>query len=434
MISTAKRRAASALAVLALAAAAARADDRAPVPDVPASARALTWDDCVRAAFEKSPDLLSATRASEQGRASWLQSYNGVLPSASLSNSYASGSATNGRAGYSAAASASMSVFDMGKIASIRSASASYDQTLASLRSASASVRFALRQAYANVLFAEESVDVARTVLAIRKTGADMVTLRYQSGHEYKGNMMNAQAQQLQAEIGLAQAIRSLRSTRRAFARQLGFDDFAEVTATGTLSAAAPPPPPTDESSLVEHRPDVQLQEAVLKSAKASVASSETSLWPSLTANYARTRGSAPREFPGSPYGWTAGATLSLPLFAGGPTAAYFSIAASKRGLEKAEQDLRVSRDAAVVDLENAWASYANAVDQALVQRATLASSRQRNDEADVRYASGLLTFDNWTVIVSQRVSDEQSAVQTVRDAVVAQAAWEKSLGRVLGE
>ncbi|MBI3565683.1 MAG: hypothetical protein HY079_10845, partial [Elusimicrobia bacterium] len=79
-------------------------------------------------------------------------------------------------------------------------------------------------------------------------------------------------------------------------------------------------------------------------------------------------------------------------------------------------------------------ASYANAVDQVGSQRAQLEASRQRNDEADVRYASGLLSFDNWTVIVSQRVSDEQSAVSSVRDAVVAQAAWEKALGKVLGE
>jgi len=429
------RRAGAALAaVLAAASAAASAEGLAPVPEPRPVARVLAWEDCVRLALDRSPDLTAALRASEASRASYRQSYNGVLPNVALSNSYASGSAAAGRASYSAAATAGVSLFDLGKISSIRSASASYDQSLASLRQASANVRFGLRSSYASVLLADINVEVARRILEIRRVGAEMVSLRYQSGHEYKGNMMNASAQRLQAEAAVAQSRRALRSTRRAFARQLGLDDFEEVAATGTLAAAEPPPPPADVFSLLAARPDVQLQEAVVKGAKASVLSSESPLFPSLTATYARTRGAAGREFPSGPYGWTAGATLSYPLFGGGPTNAYFAVQASRRGLEKSEQDLRTTRDAAVADLESSWASYANAVDQVRVQRASLESSRERNDEADVRYASGLLSFDNWTVIVSQRVSDEQSAVQSLRDAVVAQAAWEKALGKILGE
>ncbi len=415
----------------------ATSSELAPVPEERAASRVLSWDDCVKLALERSPDLLSALRASESSRASYLQSYNGVLPNLSLTNSYASGSSAlngNGKPSYSAAASAGVSLFDLGKISNIRSASAAYDQTLASLRQTSANLRLNLRTAYASVLLAEINVDVSRRILEIRRVGAEMVTLRYQSGHEYKGNMMNTDAQYLQAQATLAAALRSLRSTRRTFARQLGLDDFEEVTATGTLAAAPPPLPPVETLALLDQRPDVQLQEAVLRSTKASLLSSESSLFPSLTANYSRTRGSSGSEFPASPYGWSAGATLSYPLFGGGPTNTYFAVQASKRSLERAEEDLRTTRDAAVAELENNWASYAGAVDTARVQQAQLVAARQRNDEADVQYATGLVTFDNWSLIVTERVSDEQSAVQSLRDAVVAQAAWEKSLGKILGE
>ncbi len=426
--------AAACAAALAAAAGAAPASTLAPVPEDRAPSRVLTWDDCLKLAFERNPDLASAFNASLASQASYRQSYNGVMPNVTLSNSYASGSAVAGKPGYSAAASAGVSLFDMGKISSIRSASAAYDQALASLRQTSANVRFNLRQAYANVLLSQINVDVATRILAIRRVGAEMVSLRYQSGHEYKGNMMNTDAQRLQAEATLAQARRSLRSTRRAFARQLGLDEFEEVSATGTLAAAEPPPPPADVFALLSARPDVQLQEAVLRGARASVLSSESGLWPSLTASFARTRGSSGAEFPSGPYGWTGGATLSYPLFGGGPTNTYFAVQAAKRGLEKSEADLRTTRDAAVADLESNWAAYASAVDQVRVQQAQLDSARQRNDEADVRYATGLLTFDNWSLIVTERVGDEQSAVQSLRDAVVAQAAWEKSLGKILGE
>src|SRR5579859_5498359 len=298
-----------------LVAVATRAWALAPVPALAAPARSLSWQDCVALALQRNPDLASAARASESSRAGYLGSFNALLPSLTLSNSVGSGSSSNGHPSYEAAATADVSLFDMGKVAGIRTASAAYDQTLASLRQASAGVRFSLRQTYASVLFAETSVGVATRILDIRRHGAEMVTLRYQSGHEYKGNMMNAQAQQLQAEASLAQARRELRASRRALDRQLGLDEFEEVTATGDLVAQEPPVPPARMLDLLEARPDVALQEAVLRGAKAALASSESSLWPSLTASYSRTRGSsgllgaASPEFPSSPYGWSAGAT-----------------------------------------------------------------------------------------------------------------------------
>ncbi len=410
------------------------AQDLSPIPEARTISRTLTWEDCVQIALSRNSDLTSALRASEASRALYLKSYNGLLPTAILSNSYGSGSSTGGKASYSATASAGVTLFDLGRISDIRSASASLDQAIAGARQASAMLRYNLRVAFASVLFAEVNVDVARRNLEIRRSGAEMVSLRYDSGHEYKGNMMNAQAQRLQTEAALAQSQRTLRSTRRVLARQIGLDDFEEVTATGTLSALPAPPAPADTLSLLSARPDVQLQESTLRLAKAATLSAQSPLWPSLTASYARTRGPSGTEFPATPYGWSAGATLSYPLFGSGPTDAYFAMQASRRNLERSQADLRTTRMAAVAELESAWAAYASAVDQVRVQQAQLEASRQRNNEADVRYASGLLTFDNWTLIVSQRVSDEQGAVQARRDAVVAQANWEKALGKVLGE
>jgi len=177
----------------------------------------------------------------------------------------------------------------------------------------------------------------------------------------------------------------------------------------------------------------VLLQEAVVKSQRASVASAQSPLWPSLSASYTRSR-SGPYEFPDPNYGWSAGAVLSLPIFGGGPTSTYFAVKSAKNSLEKSLQDLRTVRDAAIVDLENTWAAYANTMDGLRVAEANLESSRQRNAEAEVRYASGLITYDNWEVIVAEWVSAEQQDKQAQLNAVTAQAAWEKSLGKALGE
>jgi hypothetical protein len=68
------------------------------------------------------------------------------------------------------------------------------------------------------------------------------------------------------------------------------------------------------------------------------------------------------------------------------------------------------------------------------VQQALLAAARQRSAEADVRYQSGLLTYDNWEIIVSDRISTERQAISAKLAAVNAEAAWERSLGKGLGE
>ena len=409
------------------------AEGMAPLPPAAPAARELAWEDCVAIAAEKNPSLVSSQYAKGASRASYLKSFNGLLPTLSLSNSYSSSKGSEGRASYSASASAGLTLFDMGDIASIRSAAAGYSQSESSLRQASANLRYSLRQAFVEAYMAERNVEVARKILEIRGGNAERVALKYQSGKEYKGSMLSAQAQHLRAQAGLSAALRGLRTARRGLDQQLGLDDFTEVAATGTLTAAAPPELPADLSALVDGRPDVLLQEAVIRSQRASVASARSTLWPTLSASYSRTRG-GDTEFPSATYGWSAGAVLSLPVFGSGPTSTYFAVSGAKRNLEKAQQDLRAARNAALVDLEESWAAYADAADGLRVAEAVRESARQRNAEAEIRYASGLLSFDNWEVIVGEWVNAEQSALQARSAAVTAQAAWEKALGKALGE
>lgn len=397
-----------------------------------AQVRVLTWDECVAEAAHANPTLASSRLSLDASRASYYGSWNGLLPRLSLSNSV-SESDSSRQPAWSASASASISLFDMGKIASIRSASASLSSAEASLRRASADLRSALRRAFSALMFSQASLEVAAGILEIRRHDSELVTLRYDSGRESKGNMLRAKAQTLQAGVSVSSAERDLRSARREMARQLGREGFEAFTASGTFASAAPPARPDDFRALLPLRPDVAAAEASVRSAQASRAQSSSDLWPSLSANYSRTRSDSV-EFPSARTGWSAGATLSYPLFGGGPTATYFSVAASRRSYDKAASDLSATRQQALADLESAWSDFADAADGVRVQDALLEAARQRNDEADIRYASGLLSFDNWEVIVSDRVSTERQSLSARRAAMDAETAWDRALGRALGE
>ena len=396
----------------------------------------LTWEDCVRIAGQRNPDLLSARKSLESQRARTLGSYNGLMPQVTLSNSRTeSGPASLGRTGgpqWQAQGSAGMDLFNLKNYADIGSASANQAQVSAQLRLESAALRFSLRQAFADFLLAQEQVTVSSKIMEIRKTNARTVSLRYASGRESKGNKMKAEAELFQAEAELAQAVRSLRSTRVELNRQLGRDDFAVTAATGTLETAALPPPPDGDSLLAGH-PQIASFEAAEAVARAGVKSAWGQVFPNLSLNYSRSFVDS-KEFPTANAQWSASGVLSLPLFGGGPTASWYAVTAAKRNFEKTQEDLRSAKLQVRGALESSWAGLAGSIDQVEVQRRFLAAANQRNDEAAIRYSSGLMTFEEWELVVSDFVNFERGMVQSRRDAVVAEAAWRKALGKGLEE
>src|SRR5205823_3521013 len=135
------------------------------------------------------------------------------------------------------------------------------------------------------------------------KDNAQMVSLRYQSGRESKGNNMNTQAQLLQAETSLDQSNRQLRVAQQELSQAIGKDDFSALIVTGTWTSPPVPRPRPDFSALLLKQPRIQTQEAVLDQARAAIKTAHSALWPTLTLNYSKgTQGAT--EFPQNPF-WT---------------------------------------------------------------------------------------------------------------------------------
>jgi outer membrane protein TolC len=125
---------------------------------------------------------------------------------------------------------------------------------------------------------------------------------------------------------------------------------------------------------------------------------------------------------------------LSYPLCSGGPTSVYYAASAAKRGVEEARANRRSVRNAAAVSLENTWTNWFKATGTVKVGVSLLEAARQRNIEADVRYDSGLLTYDNWEIISTDRITQERQLLSDRLNAAAAEAAWKQALGKGLGE
>ena len=401
------------------------------VPSVP-----LSWADCVSMALKRNPGLASAGHSLDASMASYKGSYNGVMPNLSLSHSYSNSENTAASGGntifWQTAGQVNWDIFDISQINSIKISQILTVQARANLQQASATLRFNLAKAFYQLLYDQENIQVSKNILDMRDKEAQLVALRYDSGTEYKGNMLRANAQLLQAKADLAQSIRNLRADQRALNQQLGLDEFTVISATSTLEVREPGDLPKDFEPLLRSRPDVILQQAVLRTSELNLSQSKSSLWPNLSANYTLSS-SGPNEFSGAPHsGWGVG--LSYPLFGGGPTATYYAVSAAKSNLEKSQEDLRSMREQALSDIETSWSGFAGAVDQVKVQFALLDAARTRNDEADIRYSSGLTTYDEWEIIASDRINQEHQAIQAQLNALNAEASWSRSLGKQLEE
>lgn len=244
-------------------------------------------------------------------------------------------------------------------------------------------------------------------------------------------SLKRAEAELAEAEAGRAQAARALRVSRRELSRRLGLGADEVLLASGTLNIGPLPALP-DSAALAASHPAV-LQSAASESlARAALAEARSAFVPTLSV-------SAGKSFRGPGYfpekaSWSAAGVLSLPLFGGGPTAAYHDTAAAGRDVAKAGEDLRSAREAVRAGIEASWAGLADNSDQLEVQRGFLEAARQRNEESSVRYSSGLMSFENWEQVVTELVSSERGWVRSRRDAVLAEADWNNSTGRALGE
>jgi outer membrane protein TolC len=281
-------------------------------------------------------------------------------------------------------------------------------------------------------LYTQEEIGVNKSIRDLWDQNAQMISLRYDSGRESKGNDMRTQAEFLQADVALTQAGRDLQVSRQQLAQALGQDDFSALSVTGTWAAARAPETAPDLNALVDHLPSVLVQNAVVDQAKASIHAAQSALFPTLSLNYNRgLEGSS--EFPKSPY-WIFTGLVSYPLFGGGPTATYYAVSAANKTYQKAQQDLQTVRLQARSTLESAWSGFALAEDQVRVQRAFLDSAIQRKQESDIMYQSGLMTFQDWELIMNDYVNFQKSYLSAEQNLISAEGQWRFATGQQVGE
>lgn len=257
-----------------------------------------------------------------------------------------------------------------------------------------------------------------------------MVRLRYESGRENKGSALLSGANLNQARYDLIVAENTRRSAKAALAAVLALDlPEADPEAVEFVGNVPTQPPGTVPSFLdllptvPEHLRAVASQEA----AEFNTVVARGAFFPivDLTASIGR---NSLLDFSPDTRAWSLGFRITVPLFNGLSNFGSLRNAASN---QRAATFSRFSIDRGqITQLVQTYNRYVEATTKLKVDQSFRDAALVRADIGRRKYNNGLLSFEDWDVIENDLINRQRTYLQSKRDRVVAEAAWERAQGR----
>ncbi|MCE0521926.1 MAG: TolC family protein [Methylacidiphilales bacterium] len=407
-----------------------QADPAAKTPSVPGTQ--LTWQDCVRLATQENPDLQSSREAVLNSDAVRMGAYSALYPQISINVGNTLG---EGRGNlyspyvysrlYIAQLSISQTIFNgFATKGNIDQARAQLNLAFANLNGEKASLSFNLKSAFAQLLYAQKLIKISQQVIDIQDSNARLVKLLYEGGSEDRGNMQLSQANLDQAYFNLDQAIRTRDLSGVQLGVYIGQNLAPPVLAEGELQTDVLPVKP-DFNQLALLTPAYYQHKAQVDAAAAGITIADSGWYPTITANAAGQRSDT--QFPLQGQGWSAGISVSYPLFQGGAT--YFNVKAASASLREALENLRSGTNDAALTLAQMFKNMVDAEDNVRIQKELLDATELRYKIAEADYKNGLMSFQDFNTITESYVSQLQTLLSAQLAAVIAEAGWEEARG-----
>jgi outer membrane protein TolC len=398
--------------------------------DVPGTQ--LTWEDCVRLAIRENPDLQASREAILNSDAVRMGAYSALYPQISLSFGDSRSDATANlfspyvySTSYAEQVSVSQMIFNgFATKGNIDQARAQLNLAFADFDGEKATVSFNLKSAFAQLIYAQKLIKISQNVIDIRQSNARLVKLLYEGGSEDKGDMQLSQANLDQALYNLDQAVRTRDLSGVQLGVFIGQNLSAPVLAEGELQTEVLPVIP-DFTQLALLTPSYFQHKAQVDAAAAGITIADSGWYPTVTANASANRSDS--QFPIKGQGWSAGFSVSYPIFQGGAT--YFDVKAASASLREALANLRSGTNDAALTLAQMFKGMVDAEDNVRIQQELLDATALRYKIAEADYRNGLLSFEDFNNITDDYVSQQQSLLSAQLSAVVSEASWEEARG-----
>ncbi len=389
----------------------------------------LTLSDCLSLAGENNPRLVQLRTSIEQSRTGVTSAYSSFYPSVNLSSSYRNNeSPSGGRSGsYSSSIGLSLPLYQGGNIrAGVKIARIQVQMAEENYRQGEDEVVLSVKEAFFKILLKQEQIALADDVLKRRKEDLVLIRLKYDAGRESSPAVKESEASLLQSEYDREQTEEELILAQIELNLLLGRSRRAEVSIEYEDEDVNFPP----LESLIEEakavRPDILNERANSEVLKVQITQAKSDYLPrvSLSSSY----GWGGKDFSRQTGDWSAGVSLSLPIFEGFSTQA--KVKQATLSLKEQQSRLQELEQQIEEEIEQAYSNYELAGKVIEVYEKTLQAAREIYQLTKLQYEQGLTSY----FFLQQKESDlanaESRYVNALYNLRVSMARLENAWGR----
>jgi TolC family type I secretion outer membrane protein len=392
----------------------------------------LTLQQCLDIARQRNPTMAAAAFAVDAADARVGQARSAYYPQISLSGNYNKYSVytdpTNGSQDlYQGNATLTQNIYDFGKTPStVRIQKLDRDAAQSDERNTASLVGFGVKQAYYNLLQEEKNREVAIETVKLTQDQLDQAKGFFDAGVKSKYDVTSAEVNVSNAKLAQIRAENAVKVARVTLKNAMGAPDLADFIIEDTLAFHKNPITFDDAvQQAYANRPDLQSVVARREASKESVSLARTGYYPTLTgnANYNRT-GDA---FVPEQSGWSAGVTLTFPLFNGFLTNNQVKEAKQNLNIQKANEE--ALRQSILLDVQQAYLNMRALEDGVAVAELTVQQAQENYDIVNGRYGAGVgspLDVTNALVGLSNAKTNYIAALASYKTA---EAALLKAMG-----
>ncbi len=357
--------------------------------------------------------------------------YSRIDPVSSTGRTAASSTTGRSHDQYTGSVGLKQNLYDFGKTAEqIKVREFNLGSSRADLENVRNQTVFNVKQAYYSVLQAEKTKGVAEE--AVRQFEQHLLQARgfYEVGVKPKYDVTSAEVALSEAMVALIKARNGLKIARIGLNNAMGapeapgFEivDDAEMTLravreyTGTLEDAL--------SKAFANRPDLRSAVEKRRSAERGVELAKKGYYPYLS-------GTAAYNWSGESFplddGWSAGASITIPIFSGFLTK--YQVAESKSDLRAADANTELLRQSVIFEVQQAYFNLKEAEERIPAAELAVKKAAENLDLANARYSTGVGNPVE-TTDASVAYSNAKLAYgQALTDYNIAQAFLEKAVG-----
>ncbi len=390
---------------------------------------ALDWNELKSAALLSAPSLKSAKadlESSKSGvdsaKASFYPKVNSSLTASRAVDTDINKSSNS----YAAALSLEQSLYASGRDqAQLSAAKASQNATAATLKANSVALRASLRKAWNNALYLNELAKITLRNINRRKSNYQIVSLRYSGGRENKGSVLRTEATTLQAKLTSEQAAARAILAKGDLSVIAGREISEGETLTGDLKGTEPVISKTSNQN-----PTITASELKLTAAEESLKSAKARYLPEVSLSAAARKSASP-DLPLHDPVYSAGVTLTVPLFNPATSADVRSAAARTTSASVALAQAKATQDQKI---KTAMSQYQFAVKNLEISKKSYEASKLQAEVSRQRYTLGLMSFQDWDSFENDFIRSELDVLQSEKDVADSLATYQEAIGMTLEE